>query len=610
MSEIISHNLPTDMINESNKLDVMHHLASLSGYEEKVPTVEQFIMDPYYLGKTLGDSLYPIWMDAMKKLYPTPYYSPYDEVVLSGAIGLGKSTAALLITLYDACRVLSLKNPHEFYNLIDSTIISFALMNATKGLAGSVLYGQIIEWIEASPYFKSKLSTQKHSRTLFIKNVDITMGSRGRDMLGQATIGALFSEVNDMTVVGDQAQDNFDTIATRRDSRFGGKGKQILGHLILDSSNKGSKSFIEVRIEEKRKKNVEDYILFAYTHWAAKWHLGGYSGEMFQVYAGDENRDPFIITEESKELLTTLNPGRFVDVPVEHRQQFEVNIIKSLRDLAGVSTYSTFSFLSSNEIINKVFDRINIVTKPVIILDFFDPNQTLEQFIDIPLLTFLSNKPRFIHIDLGLKYDSTGMACSYLDGYTDSSKFDPLTGKTIINREPVFVTEWIMEIRAIPGQEVAIWKIKEFILSAKRLGYPIHTVSTDGFQSSNLRQDLTLKGIKTALISVDRTKDPYYYLRNCMLEARMHAPNIEKLVKEIKELEEHDDKFDHPSIGSKDLTDALCGSIWSCSQNIANSGTMIDAKTITSTLDTFLTHNGGSSESRFEKILTSNLFKG
>jgi len=598
MSDILEYN--PSMHQGYSKLDIMHQLALMSGFAEKVPTIEEFIMDPYYLGKSLGDGLYPIWLEAAKEVFPTPYNSPYQEIILSGAIGLGKSTFALLITLYDICRVLSLDNPHKYYNLIESTVISYPLVNATKGLASSVLYGQIIEWIEGSSYFKSKLSPKNHNRSLFKNNIDITIASRGRDSLGQATISAIFSEINDQTVVGNQAEDNFDTIATRRQSRFGGKNKPIFGHLILDSSNKGARSFIDNRVAEKIKKGCTDFKVFAYSHWEAKKHLGGYSGKTFQVYAGDENRDPFIVNEENKCLLENLSQSRLIDVPVEHYNEFHYNIIKSIRDLAGLSTYSTFSYITSNEVITKVFSRPNIVGKPIIVLDFFDQTQLIEQFIDIKMCCFLSKSPRHIHIDLGIKWDSTGIACSYQDGFTQVERFDTLTGKQVIDRSPKFITEWVMEIRAIPGQEVAIYKIRDFILTAKRIGLPIHTVSTDGYQSTNLRQDLTLKGIKTELISVDRTKDPYNLLRNAILEGRVDAPNSEKLKKEVTDLEENDGGFDHPSDSTKDILDAMCGSIWSCSQNIIKSGTVVDSQMVINNLSVALSHN----QNKLMEVLT------
>lgn len=530
-------------------IDVLHSFAKLTGFQENVPDIDDFIHDPYYLGKVLGDSLYPIWKKAARQVFPTPYHSPYQEIVLSGGIGLGKSTFALLVCMYNLCKLLCLKNPHKYYGLVESTIISIALVNATQKLAKGVLWAQFEDWVANSPFFKSKVLVTKgkhKGKTYFINNIDISVGSRGENFLGQATIGAIFSEINDMTIVGGQAEDNLDTIAVRRESRFASSNREIFGHIILDSSSKGNRSFLDSRIEEKRKKGVKDFIIFSYTHWEAKWHTGAYSGNMFQVYAGDEYVDPFIVDDSNRYRLKTVkSPERIIDVPVEHWEAFHFNILKALRDLAGVSTFSTFSFISSAQIINSVFSQPFIVNQEVIELDFFDKSQTLDKYIDIQLLSFINNKPRFIHIDLGIKSDSTGVACSYFKEYEEREIVNPITGKVSIDKMPVFVTEWVMEIRAVPGHEVPIYKIKDFIVQARELGYPIALVSTDGYQSTNLRQDLLLKGFNTELISVDRTKDPYNNLRNIILEDRLRAPNLNKLIKEVRELEELEQKYDH-----------------------------------------------------------------
>lgn len=571
--------------------ELLEQFARLSGYKEQVPTIEEFVNDPYYLGKSVGDSLYPIWLDALKKVYPSPYYSPCSEIILSGAIGLGKSTMARIVTLYDICKLLCLKSPHDFYLLAPTTVISYALMNATKDLGKKVLYDEIIQMIELSPFFKSKLDPSKKARTLFRGNIDIDTGSRGRDMLGTATIGAIFSEINDMNVVKGQASDNFDTISTRRNTRFGNKGTEVIGHLILDSSSKGTTSFIDTRVEEKRKKGIHDFIIFAYTHWEANWHIRNYSNKWFKIYAGDETRDPFIFEEVEdtldESIIKSLDQSRIIEVPVEHYQEFKFNITKSLRDLAGISTFSTFSFISSISALNATINHINPVTKDIISLDFFDPDQTLIQFFDIERLIFLSDKPRFIHIDLGLKNDSTGMACSYLKGYRDVISYNRFTGEEIIKKEPEYFVEWVAEISPKSGSDVPIYKIKNFLLDAKSMGYPIKLVSTDGYQSENIRQDLKLLGIETDLISMDRTKAPYDNLKNCINEGRISLPRNDKLKQELIGLEDTTKKYDHPEDGSKDISDAVAGSVWACTCNLGKASN-VDPDQFMSVLDSML----------------------
>lgn len=79
-----------DIIKSYGKDAIQHELARLAGFEEKVPDIDQFLDDPYYLGKVLGSGIYPIWRSALKEIFPSPYHSPYDEIILSGGIGLGK----------------------------------------------------------------------------------------------------------------------------------------------------------------------------------------------------------------------------------------------------------------------------------------------------------------------------------------------------------------------------------------------------------------------------------------------------------------------------------------------------------------------------------------
>lgn len=568
------------------ELDTLHQLALLSGFEERVPPIEKFIDDDYYLGKVLGSNLYPIWRDAAIRLYPTPYNTTANEIYLTGGIGLGKSTFAKLVTAYDLCKVLCLRSPQKYFKLTPGTQIMYALMNATKGLAGSVLLSEMMEWFEISPFFQKNLNPAKGS--LFRKNVTIGIGSRGSDMLGQATVGAIFSEINDMTKVHGQATDVFDTISTRMESRFGGKGRDLIGHLILDSSNKGTKSFIDTRLEEKRKAKLTDYMVFRYAHWEAKWHLGQYSGEMFKVYAGDAARDPFILKDNPDIDTKALKQNRIIEVPVEHYDAFKFNIVKSLRDLAGVSTFGSATFISSRVAIKEALKLRNPVTKNVIELDFFDRNQQLIQFVELHNLLRVK-KPRYIHIDIGLKNDSTGIASSYLEKFIKTKSIDPVSGEVFINETPVFRTDFVMEVTAKPGHEVPIYKLKQLIFDLRARGYPIQRVSTDGYQSSNLRQDLTLKGVKASLISLDRTTDGFTIYRDAILERRYSGPNTAKLEKELTELEEvqygNHVKVDHPEGGSKDVADAAAGSVYNCYLNYQEDRADISSDDISNALD-------------------------
>jgi len=97
----------------------------------------------------------------------------------------------------------------------------------------------------------------------------------------------------------------------------------------------------------------------------------------------------------------------------------------------------------------------------------------------------------------------------------------------------------------------------------------------NGFVSHNsadLLQQLKRQGFKTFVQSVDKTTDAYVALRNTIYEGDCVLPNNKILKRELEELEFIKDgkKVDHPVVfgdgipGSKDVADAVAGSVWTC----------------------------------------------
>ncbi|MEE8273416.1 MAG: hypothetical protein V3R88_01910, partial [Alphaproteobacteria bacterium] len=76
-------------------------------------------------------------------------------------------------------------------------------------------------------------------------------------------------------------------------------------------------------------------------------------------------------------------------------------------------------------------------------------------------------------------------------------------------------------------------------------------------------------GIRAEELSVDRTPEPYEYLRRCLYQNRVAMVESETLKVELAQLEFNTEKnkIDHPPRGSKDLADAVCGAIYAASQS-------------------------------------------
>ena len=83
----------SDKLNKLDKSEVSDLLWVIEkdNYKEKPVDIETFIEDDEYLGKIYGHGhLFPFWKKLLKKVYPSPFLCPYEEVILSCAIGAGK----------------------------------------------------------------------------------------------------------------------------------------------------------------------------------------------------------------------------------------------------------------------------------------------------------------------------------------------------------------------------------------------------------------------------------------------------------------------------------------------------------------------------------------
>lgn len=546
----------------------MDALAKLSGYTSTPPTIERFIFDDDYLGKMLGvdpdtgkNKVFSKWRAGLNEIFPNPFFSPYMEVIFSGAIGTGKSTIAIAGAMYDLCKLTHLKNPQARFQLLESTIIAYAVINATLTLAKDVLFDQLNQWIESSPYFRS-LIHRSSGRTRFPKSVDIIAGSRFDQVMGRAIVGAILDEMNFQTRVTDQAFKNYNSIRKRITSRFLGKGGAWPAHLWLVSSKSDETGWLQTHIDSM--KDVPSVRTFEYPIWDILIDKGIYSGERFKVFIGDQTRDPFII--ERPEQIVGVDDALLIDVPIEYKIDFTKDIFTSLQDLAGSGTWSSRNFLTSRELIQECQIRENLVTQKIITLDFYDKSQKLIDYIIYHKID-MDSRARFIHIDIGLKHDRTGIASTRFDGYVTLSRLDPTTGQIVKVREPIFYTDWVMAIEARPGHEVAIYKLQNLITDLRSRGYPIAKVSVDGYQSAYLRQNLSLLGFEAEELSVDKKKDPYYTFKNSILESRYNGVKHSIFNDELKDLLDNPKKIDHPHGGSKDVCDAICGSVWSAYQS-------------------------------------------
>lgn len=554
-------------------------LAKAGGFISVPPSIEEFMESDYYLGKVV--EVYPFWKGKLKEIYPSPFYSPYKRIIASGSIGIGKSTLCRVGMAYDLCCFLHREDPHKDFGFNKAEPISIVFCNATMTLAEDVQTNTFKDMLAMSPFFKEQRAKKSKSKRLtraesdinMPHNIEILAGSQARHALGRAVLCAMQSEINHIR--GSKAFEVFMEIQNRIDSRFN-RGEQypLPGRIWLDSSKKEAASFLENYIE-----SVQDdpsTLIIDAPQWEVLGTSGKrfYCGETFQVFKGSEAKDPFVLNGTPE--FHNVPESAVIDVPVEYKDEFRLDPSTALRDIAGVSTWSTGSYITSIEAIEKALCLENVVERNVIELDFHRDDDQIINYLNLSKLP--KGTPYFFHVDLSKSKDRTGIAGTRSIGKTTVERKD-LSGAALFTQEDELRTDILIAIEAKAGQEIPLYKIERFFVDFVWAGFAIAGISFDQAFSADLMQRLQKKNYPVQYVSVDRTREPYDTWKNALLEGRWQAPDHPILKREIKKLVDHGVRrtsgpvIDHPEVAgtgyydrselpSKDLSDACAGSVW------------------------------------------------
>lgn len=481
---------------------------------------------------------------------------------VTGCIGAGKTSFAIMGAMYDLYHVCLLREPQRKYKLLRTTRILFSLVTATKDLASAVMANQMLDVIAASPFFTSRFMPKKGEKLdedMFPHHVGVGFGSRGGHNLGKAVIGAIIDEANFQEAVANQAVKNYETITRRMSSRFKLKNGSLPCRRWLVSSRNSDSSFLESHIEAV--KNNPKVLVLAPAIWDVQKEKGIYSGKTFPVFIGTNTQQPMICTTE-KEVED--HAGYIIEVPDVYREEFEENLPGSLMDLAGVANRSSMSLIYNVEkwVACQCLD--NAISKDEITLSIDGVDKIMDYMAkELPKHNY------YVHLDGALKGDRFGFAMSAIEKQMTVSGRNLLTGEQTLRLSPSLITPIAFGIKARPGSEVPLWKVRQFLLDLRNKGVCIMQVSTDGFQSADMRQMLEKMGFNVKYVSVDTTKDPYLKFASNINHGLMKVPKSPILDFEVRHLENRDKKIDHPDKvmvngryvkGSKDIADAVSAS--------------------------------------------------
>lgn len=603
-------------------------------FHRKPVAIDPFLESPEYMGKVAfglgegdaesqatgrGQGLHPRWREDLKEVFRPG--SPYTEWIATGAIGIGKTSVAMLALAYKLYWLSCLRNPQAYYGLMGDSLMVFGIYSITKQQVADTGYYKLRGWIDSSPYFRSHFprSRKIDSQIVFQRqNVRVVPGSRELHALGLDLFAFAIDEVNFMQsrmdrdrgkMVG-QAYDLYNSTHSRITSRFLRPGGTIPGIMLLLSSKNAQTSFLEELLKQRREGGMARTYVSDYPLWEVK-PAHRYILPKFRVEVGDRVAPSRLLPDENLDNLRQYHAGRLplaavqqrakppdkaggspsragavvVSVPGEFLKVFEEDTDKALREVAAVSTFNVSPLVRDRASVPDAVrvDIPNPFTREAVTLSVSDELLIEDYFkIDVAARVVESSwiprlnptLPRFVHVDLGLTGDAAGFAMGHISGVKQVERLNPDGTRSAIE-SPFIIIDLMLRILPPPGSEIDFAKIRAFLGYLKRI-YPIVKVTLDGWQSADFVQIVRKPPLRfeADIQSIDKTDGPYLSLRSAHFDRRIamygYPPYQDEVLdlQRIKRPNSPEWKVDHPEKatkggkGSKDVSDAVAGVVW------------------------------------------------
>lgn len=556
-------------------------------YEEIPVDIHTFMHNPKYLGNALYDpegrfTIFPYWEKKLKDIFPTNTTTKYNTIIFTGAIGLGKSTIAVICLLYLLYRLLCLRDPYLYYGMQPIDKISISLMNITIENAKGVALDKMNQMILSSQWFMQHgtMSGTTNLKYTPEKHIELITASSNNQVIGRAIFGNFTDEVNfGLTSNVEKLKKKQKTLISQIDARMKSRfmrGTYIPTLNIIASSKNSEQSFLEDFINSKIENESKNTLIVDEPQWVVDSRKD--SKTRFWVAVGNKFLANEVLPVDANESLVDEYRAKgysLIHVPIGYHENFIENLDGSLQDIAGIATASSLKYISGMKWNECVKDNIsNPFIKEILeVGDAKDDKTQYYDFFDMSKISAeLKSRPWYVHLDMSVSGDKTGIAGTCILKKRVSENGEDKS------KSLFFRLGFSVAIKAPPGAQISFDKNKRFIYWLKEQGFNLKKVTSDTYQSAPVLQDLRANGIDCDTLSVDRLTgdgknkicEPYHYFRSTIYEQRIEVYKTRLLTDEVVGLERlSDGHIDHTSAGinSKDVSDAVCGSVYEASKH-------------------------------------------
>ena len=178
----------------------------LEDFKEVPVSIDRFVCDDYYLGSVNrhGTAVYSFWKDCLRNIFNSG--NKYNEIVLSGATRIGKSSTMVIMMAYMLYRLMLYRNPHEYFKKKEVSRFTLAFANLNKELAYGVAYRELNDTLKDCEWFMHHGSVSRSDRNFYYipegDKIDIVAGSDASNFLGMQLWACLHGDTQILTAEG------------------------------------------------------------------------------------------------------------------------------------------------------------------------------------------------------------------------------------------------------------------------------------------------------------------------------------------------------------------------------------------------------------------------
>lgn len=524
-------------LSEEKKAELLNRSWSIV-YRRKPPSVEEFLT-PKYLGRqAMEGNIYP----HVRKVI-TEFLDPqtsFRNLIMAPHIGWGKSTAAVLITLYIATLLSFMRDAKKYFNQAPSAVLCQALVSYSLKKSSEVLLEPYMNILDVSEFFE-KVHTREGmvkkdkefeemgeqidrvfwttavptSALQFSNGANIKMISNVQHLLGLTIVTAVLTELSFFRDAGksdEYIMRMYNDTKGRIESRMKGNW---FGRSILDSSPDSFDNPIDQYIWGDAHKDKTNYIVTG-SRW--EWQPDEFrDSPMFPVYLGGPGKPPAILqTAEDQE------PQDILWVPEKLRTYFQNDLVKAIKDIGGRPSGNMSKLIYDTTHIESMFDnRLNNIYTHLHVPSHLNPDGAIWEQIYKSFFKetggglrfyYRPEIPRVFSIDQSENDDTTAISIAHHEMLSDGSV--------------MFVFDMTIVLHPLKN-DINLDAIRYFITDLARKGNMIFTQgSFDQYQSTPAKQYIERElDIPVRKLSVDRSMEPY---RNFVSDIRAGRVKVGK----------------------------------------------------------------------------------